>query len=197
MNSLSPEVPSSPESWRGPAKLAAGCLVILALLFGGLCWMASYSEHGAVYETKLLDGGSVSLRVTAYPEKIVGPGLPGAYFVFEGRPKDVQAWSRIFEFRHDDAIPIRERCAGFSGDNVAYVYLGWVVGVTSDGGRTWSVWDASRDSEGYRTIEECNYRWIREVGINADGSGTMNVDPIRWTEVTELRTTDFGRNWAP
>jgi photosystem II stability/assembly factor-like uncharacterized protein len=79
-------------------------------------------------------------------------------------------------------------------DSVAYLHVGWVYAVTEDGGRTWSVWDASEDLPGW---ECCNYHLIDHVELGESGAGRMYLDPIenpsRTTPV--LRTRNAGATW--
>ena len=74
--------------------------------------------------------------------------------------------------------------------------MGWTYAVTTDGANTWSVWDALRDLPGCAEREEENYGYIERVSISNDGAGVMYLNPIRWKEVTQLRTQDWGKHWS-
>ncbi|MBP6823598.1 MAG: hypothetical protein KA368_18760, partial [Acidobacteria bacterium] len=83
----------------------------------------------------------------------------------------------------------------YVNDQIAFGFMGWMYAVTTDGGKSWSVWNAQKDLLNW---ECCNYRLIKRVSINADGQGTMTlnvIDPSRG-EVPELQTKDYGRHWA-
>ena len=80
----------------------------------------------------------------------------------------------------------------FVGEQVGYLFMGWVYAVTTDGGRTWSVWDASKELPQWRT----NYRLIEDVTLGADGTGKMLLNPLEpQPSRPELVTDDFGRHW--
>jgi hypothetical protein len=110
-------------------------------------------------------------------------------------PTGSDAWRDITTFRHDDAVPIPRDQIRFVNNRVAFVFMGWIYAVTTDGGATWSVWDAGNDLPNWQC---CNYRLITDVKLNVDGTGTMTLNPIqdRPGEVPQLRTKDFGRHWT-
>jgi len=74
--------------------------------------------------------------------------------------------------------------------------MGWMFAVTTDGGATWSVWDAKKDLPNWQC---CNYGLIKDVRLDSKGTGVMILNPIpqRRGEVPELHTNDFGRHWNP
>jgi hypothetical protein len=121
----------------------------------------------------------------------------GADYVFESTAIGTNRWRRIMVFRHDDAVQIPTRQIRFlSDEKIAYIFMSWMYAVTTDGGNSWSVWDARSDLPGWQC---CNYGLIRDVVIQSDGSGMMLCNPIsgRSGEVPKLATVDFGRTWRP
>ena len=103
---------------------------------------------------------------------------------------------RDYHVLHDDAIPIPREQIRRATDRIGYFFIGWVYAVTTDGGETWHVWDARKDLPNWQC---CNYRLIRDVTLQEDGSGIMLcsvIDSAR-AEVPVLETSDFGRTWRP
>ena len=99
-------------------------------------------------------------------------------------------------FRHDDQIGIPQNAVTVQDNKMAHVALGWMFAVTRDSGRTWSVWNASKDLPGWFC---CNYGLIKNLELAPDGRGTMTLNPIdgRAGEVPKLYTSDYGRSWSP
>ena len=121
------------------------------------------------------------------------PVVGGAYYVFRSAPDGSDAWHDIMTFRHDDPIPIRRDQIRFVTDRVGFAFMGWMFASTSDGGATWSVWDARADSKWC-----CNYELIQDVRLEPDGTGTMTLKPVEnpTGEKPERHTKDFGRHWT-
>lgn len=135
------------------------------------------------------------LRVDRHAE--VGgfmPALGGAYYVFRSAPAGSDSWRDFMRFRHDDPNPIPRDQVRFLNERVAFAFIGWMYAVTTDGGVTWSVWSADRDLPKWRC---CNYRLVKDVKLESDGTGkmTLNVIPDRG-ETPVLHTKDFGRHWS-
>jgi len=80
----------------------------------------------------------------------------------------------------------------FINDRVGYVFMLGKYAVTADGGDSWQVWDS--DQNGLNRYP--NERFIKQVNVNSDGSGTIQLasrsDP---KDTIELRTNDYGVNW--
>ncbi|HLL72022.1 MAG TPA: hypothetical protein VK363_11345 [Pyrinomonadaceae bacterium] len=148
---------------------------------------------GGVIETWETQHGSVKVRVENRAENIAW--LPGAYYVFQSSLPGSNSWREIMTFRHDDPGRIPRENVRFVNEQLGYVFMGWMFAVTTDGGSTWSVWDAEKDLPNW---DCCNYGLIKDVRIEADGRGVMILDssPQRRGEVPELRTNDFGQHWS-
>jgi len=125
----------------------------------------------------------------------VGSFLNGAYYVFESRSPTEDEWHPIMTFRHDDRVGIPKESVTVKNARVSYVAVGWMFAITTDSGRTWSVWNATNDLPGWSC---CNYQLIRIVDLDSNGSGTMTLNPIpgRAGEVPRLYTNDYGRSWS-
>jgi hypothetical protein len=149
---------------------------------------------GASFETWTDDSGGFPIRATAYHETGFDP-VPGAYYKFESSDAAKNQWREIATFRHDDPVPIPREQVRRINHKVAYLFMGWMYAVTTDGGKSWTVWNAKRDLPGWQC---CNYRLIGDVMLNADGTGTMmcNVIDTARGEVPRLLTRDFGRTWT-
>ena len=169
-------------------------LTLFAMAFGGGC--ALFGSHaqgrGAVLEKWQTENKAIKIRVTSYEE--TGANVNGAYYQFESAAPSSNDWHEIVIFRHDDQPKIPADQVRFVNDRIAYLFMGWMYAVTTDAGRSWSVWTAERDLPNWRC---CNYRLIGDVAIANDGNGIMRLNPIqdRRGEVTQLRTNDYGRHW--
>ncbi len=156
-------------------------------------WMFVRPRRGKLIESWELTGKTLKFRVEAYGERnsLVG----GAYYDFRAAPVSSENWQTIMTFRHDDPVPIPRENVRFVNEQVAYAFMGWKYVITTDCGKTWSLWNAEKDLPGWRC---CNYELVNNVEVNPNGSGKMNMNPIRGRsgELPGLRTTDFGRHWA-
>ena len=150
---------------------------------------------GAKTETWETANQSFRVRIDQHAERVPFP-VPGAYYVFQSAPSGSNTWREIMTFRHDDPVLIPREQVRFINDRAGYVFMGWMFAVTTDGGASWSVWDASKDLPNWAC---CNYGLIRAVHLAPDGTGVMILNPIdeRRGEVPELHTNDFGRHWNP
>ena len=150
---------------------------------------------GEVVEAWEAPNQAFRVRINQHAERGMIP-VAGAYYVFQSAPPGSDSWREVMTFRHDDPVPLPREQVRLINDRVGYVFMGWMYAVTTDGGASWSVWDAGKDLPDW---ECCNYRLIKDVRFAADGTGVMILDPIpqRRGEVPELHTSDFGRHWRP
>jgi len=159
------------------------------------CWLCcGCSSKGKVIEIWQVGNEAFDVRVDAHSEKGVGLVL-GAYYVFTAKPHGTGVWHEVMTFRHDDPVPIPREQIRFLTDKIAFIFMGWMYAVTSDRGQNWSVWNARSDLPNWQC---CNYRLIKEVSLEPNGTGKMILNPIkgRRGEVPELCTTDLGRHWT-
>jgi hypothetical protein len=138
--------------------------------------------------------GSFHVRVSLHEEEN-GGFVPGAYYVFSSARSGASAIHEVMTFRRDDRVPIPMSQIEFVNDQIGFVYMGWMYAVSTDGGDTWSVWDARKDLPNWKC---CNYGLISAVAVKTDGNGVMTLNSIkgRLGEVPELRTRDWGRHWS-
>jgi hypothetical protein len=172
-----------------PIALALAAVVI----FTADCSVLSGPRMANVTDSFDTANRTFKLRVDRHAE--VGGFVNGAYYVFRSAPVGSDNWQDIMTFRHDDPNPIPRDQVRLLNERVGFVFMGWMYAVSTDGGTTWTVWDAKRDLPNWQC---CNYRLIANVQLNADGNGTMTLSPIqdRRGEVPQLRTSDFGRHWS-
>lgn len=152
-------------------------------------------KRGKVIERWQTENGAFKIRVTSYSEKPSLPGLGGAYYVFDSTTVGSDTWRKALTFRHDTPVEIPRDQVRLVNDQVGYIFMGWMYAVTTDGGATWSIWNAEDDLPGWQC---CNYNLIQDIRVALDGTGTMILNPIpqRQGEVPELHTKDYGRHWS-
>lgn len=123
-----------------------------------------------------------------------GGFVRGAYYDFQCSDVGSNHWHEIMTFRHDDPVEIPRDQIRFVNDQIGYVFMGWMYALTTDGGRTWSVWNVLQDLPKWNC---CNYRLVEDVEISSDGGGRMKISTIpgRQGEVPVLYTQDYGRHW--
>ena len=176
-------------------------LAVVALLFvlliaatSPVALMFLPPRVGAVAESWETSGGPFRIHVDRHYEEN-GGFVPGAYYVFRSAPNGSDNWRDIITFRHDDPVTIPRDQVRFVNDRVAFVFMGWMYSVTTDGGASWSTWDAGASLPKWQC---CNYGLIKDVHLEPDGRGTMTLSPIqdRRGEVAQLHTKDYGRHWA-
>ncbi len=173
--------------------------VLLVVLFSIIISFASGAcllrwREGEVAEAwEGRNNDSFKVRVLKYPER-GDPFIPGAYYVFQSASVSSEKWVDIMTFRHDDPIGIPQNQVRFVNDKIGYVFMGWNYAVTTNGGASWSIWDA------YQNLPEwkcCHYRLIEDVRIEPDGGGTITLSSaLQRYGVTKLYTRDYGRHWS-
>ena len=176
------------------AAVSRPILFSLLLISGLCCFSCGRPSKGQVLEQWETGNGAFKLRAEAFAEKN-GGFVPGAYYVFSSAPNGAGTWRTVMTFRHDDTVPIPRQQLRIMSKNFAYIFMGWMYAVTTDGGMTWTVWDARKDLPNWQC---CNYGVIQDVNVRPDGTGEMILSPIpgRRGEVPSVCTADFGRNWA-
>ncbi|HBB87808.1 MAG TPA: hypothetical protein DC047_09355 [Blastocatellia bacterium] len=164
----------------------------IALAFG-YEFRPGTQQQKKINETWETTNDRFKIGVTAYAEE-KGGFAGGSNYVFTSAKVGSDDWKEFMTFRHDDPIPIPRQQIHFVNDKIAYVFIGWMYAVTTDGGSSWSVWNAENDLPGWRC---CNYGLIQDLRVEPDGVGKMKLKPImqRDGEVPELHTRDYGRHW--
>jgi hypothetical protein len=173
-------------------RVVPGAILIIALIVAAVS--ITWPRIGRVTETWQTERGSIKVRVENRAENWAV--VPGAYYVFQSMPPGATEWREIMTFREDDPRSIPRESIRFLNERVGYVFMGWMYAVTTDGGSTWSVWDAEKSLTHW---ECCPYGLIEDVRLAPDGTGTMVLSPDahRRFKVPALHTTNFGRNWVP
>jgi len=168
-------------------------LVILICCFGG----CAGSKRGDVVESWETTNGYFKVRVVAYKEYLYLQGLPGTIYVFSSSLVKEDSWTEAMASRYDDMILIPGNNIRFVSNQIGYIFTERMYAVTTDAGKTWSVWDATKnipDWSGYK------YGGIMDVQLSSDGNGLMIMrprdDPSRKDIIDiQFRTNDFGRHW--
>lgn len=171
-----------------------GALIVLICCFGGC---TTSKRGGDVIESWETTNSYFKIRVVAYEERLLLPGLPGALYVYSSSSAKEDSWTEVMVLRHDDKPPILRDNVRFVSDQIGYMFMGATYAVTTDAGKTWSVWDATKNISNWRGR---NYGGIKDVQLSSDGNGLMTIqgrdDPSK-TDIVDIqfRTNDFGRHW--
>lgn len=170
-----------------------GALIALIYCFGG----CATSKRGNVIESWETTNGYFKIRVAAYEERLFLRGLPGALYVYSSSLAKEDSWREVMVFRHDDKPPIPRDNVRFVNDQIGYIFMDQRYAVTTDTGKTWSVWDATKNIPDWSWHK---YGYIRGVQLSPDGNGLMimrpNDDSSRKDIIdVQFRTDDFGRHW--
>ena len=166
--------------------------IFVVTLLVGLA-LASFHETRSRMSSRIIDqwettNENIDIRVRAFAEDGWGPA--GAYYVFESARHGSNNWQAIMTFRHDDPVPIPREQIRFVNDRTAFVFMGWMYAVTTNGGANWSIWSAQEH------IPEYNYALIESVYLESNGYGFMRLDTSRSNDVPALGTRDYGRHWC-
>lgn len=166
-------------------------LFITALL--GYCYMIR-PKPGPVVETWVSTGQTFKVRITAFQEKIFLPGLPGRWFKFEAQPPQSTTWQEITWIRHDDPISIPSENVRFVNSQISFMFMGWMYAVTTDAGKTWTVWNAEKN---WPDCQTCGHTWIKDVSLTTDGKGEMTTGLIgpNHSQAPQFHTSDYGKTW--
>lgn len=171
--------------------IATCACAVVALALGCQASGSNGSQKGQDVETWETSNKTFKVRVTARTEKAL-VGMPGTLYTFQSAPIGSDDWQEVLTFRHDDDPEIPRDQIRFLNEQVGYLFMGWMYAVTTNGGRTWSVWDAAKELPQWRT----NYRLIKDVSLQADGSGTMALNELEpQPGRAELVTSDHGYHW--
>src|SRR5262249_15580778 len=90
-------------------------------------------------------GGPLPLCCRRVSDKQTSLVLSECYFVVEYAPAGTESWRELATDITDNDTPIPSDHIRFIDDMTAYVFLWRVFASTTDGGRTWSVWDAREE----------------------------------------------------
>lgn len=186
-------IPALPRRATDPRGAAALLLLLLACLRLAGC---AEPRQGKVIEEWETSNNTFKIRVTVYNEgNPQQPAQNGAYYKFESSPAGADKWSEVTTFWRPQRAPIPRDHVKFPNDKTGYFYWHDWFAVTTDGGGTWKMWDATKQIPDFN---EYGPDFIRqEVTLDDGGNGTMILkrvtkeDPRQWT----LRTRDYGQHW--
>lgn len=171
------------------SKVILACIVI-ALASG--CDIFSRPRQGRKINGRWEGSNNIfKVRVTAYAEE-GGGFVAGAYYIFESAAVGSDNWREVMTVRHDDPVEIPREQVRFVSDQIGYAFMLYKYAVTTDGGTTWSVWDATRDLPYWQRTRAA----IKEVRLVSDGTGMMSLTSFTNEEAPELYTEDYGLHWA-
>lgn len=80
----------------------------------------------------------------------------------------------------------------FVAENIGYIFMGSKYSITTDGGKTWTGWDAEKDLSEWQC---CDRSSIQEIRVSPDGTGEMKVVLSKARTIT-VHTEDFGKRWT-
>jgi hypothetical protein len=146
------------------------------------------SQRGEVKEVWETTNNTLKIRITVYEEKSLFP-LSGRYYVLQSSLQNSDKWHEVMTVFTKDLVLIPRENLRFVDDQIAFFFMKQKYAISTDGGHTWSVWDASKEYD--------NYAFIKEVRIESDGKGviTFHDVPSQQRELVELHTSDYGRHW--
>lgn len=139
--------------------------------------------------------GIFKIEVIVYELEGVEPR--GIYYAFSCPLPDANVTGYLDEFmtiRSEKSKMIPRDQIRFVSDQIAYVFMGWIYNVTTDGGQTWSTWDAEKDLPNWRC---CDFQLIQNVNITTEGLGVMLLRSNYLEEKKNLAlyTKDYGKHW--
>jgi hypothetical protein len=166
--------------------------VILGLnLFPGFFFFLLNNPHIKEPESceKFISAAN-GLKIVGYP----APGFLGGTQLFFLATQDAgNHWRQVMQFCHDDPVDPDCKAIRSLDANNYWVWVGWQLAVTHDGGKTWLVWNPR---ETWKNWQCCNYGLIKEVSFESTQTGMMALAPIpNRGEVSSLYTNDGGKTW--
>ena len=123
--------------------------------------------RGDAIETWETTNNSFKIRITVFDERGVWVGLAHSYYVFESASVNSDIWREFMMLRHDDRPKIPKDQVRFVNESIGYVFMEWMYGVTTDGGKSWSIWDLKGDM----SDPHLSFGAIKDVRIERDGTG--------------------------
>lgn len=164
--------------------------LVFVVAFASGCDAFLSPRPGKVIETWTTANDIFKIRVDKRPEEN-GGFIAGAYFVFQASPKEQNNWVEIMVSRHDDPIDIPRQQVRFVSDYVGYVFMDYKMAITTDGGLTWSVWDAIKNLPDWKVTRAV----IQDVQIETSGKGIMKLASFTSHKPPGLYTEDYGKTW--
>lgn len=150
---------------------------------------------GDIVETWQVENQNLKLRIEMREE--ICFAVCGAYYTFQSAPVGSDRWREIFTARHDDPNPIPRENLRFVNPQISYVFFRNQYAVTTDAGKTWTLWDAWDANRNMQFEKYKLYPSIEEVNIESDGRGRLRLYSISNKPMNqpELQTADYGESW--
>ena len=134
------------------------------------------------------------VRVSAHREqsRILGEG--SKVFVYSVTEDKGNSWIEFMKFYPDESAST-PKCENIKtlDDQHFWVWEGWLLGITHDGGKTWSIWEP-RDS--WSDWEGDNFHLIKDVQFDDPHTGIifLDIEDMGQASMT-IRTEDGGITW--
>jgi len=148
-------------------------------------------KKGQLFESYVFEGSRLKIKVKARHEESFLLFVPGAYYGYESKTNDEDAWRPMFTFQFDDPLEIPKEQIKEINEHVIYAFIGWIYSVTTDSGKTWDIWDGTE-----RQGKWPNYNggFIEQIELDPSGKGTMYLfDKTGF--LFPAYTNDFGKSW--
>ena len=153
-----------------------------------------------ILETWMIEAKRFKVRIVAYD--LIRAEPTGIYYELQcvnrssdGYKKESYAsWEGIMTVQRDGPLNIPREQVRLLNDRIVYCFMGSQYAVTTDGAKSWFVWDAERDLAG---CEGCRNSVIDEVQVSPDGGGRIRLRLVSQDSdrMIELQTRDYGRHW--
>jgi hypothetical protein len=157
-----------------------------------MCAAPGCSGEGDLRDTWEARSSVLTVRVQKFDEWFFGSAPTSSAFSFDVQDRLSHQWRPLLKWGVDGDLPIQREQVQFVTDSIVYAFGNAHYAVTTDGGSTWSDWDAMKALPAATRIAIIKY-----VRVSGDGTGRMEV--WRATKETsgllELATTDFGVHW--
>lgn len=148
--------------------------------------------QGPVVEEWQTQNSKFQVRVQRRPDLY---GFGTYYYIFDSAPSGSNSWREVVRLLHDEPIPLPKNQIRFVNDEVGFLFMELKYAVTTDGGKTWSVFDFVKQYDPQRH----DFSRIANVEVLRDGSGTVRMYGFEGTlkESPSFYTEDFGKRWSP
>jgi photosystem II stability/assembly factor-like uncharacterized protein len=134
------------------------------------------------------------IKVSAHREQSKILGKRGRIFVYSVTKDQGNTWVEFMRFYPDESARMPE-CENIKAldDQHIWVWEGWLLGITHDGGTTWTLWEPQNSwSEG----KGDNFHLIMDVQFDDPNTGIMYLDTGDTGEASmTVRTEDGGKTW--
>ena len=149
---------------------------------------------GDVIERWEVANEKFKLRIERRPE--MNTWMGGNFYSYQYIESSNDEWKELFTQRRDDPNPIEHDRILMINERVGFAYDIKKLAVTTDSGKTWSIWDINAANETQHFCTDTAY--IEFIKIDSDSTGQMRLSC--YTYKTEphykfLKTNDFGKNW--